>query len=647
MIFGGVLYLNFEKLMDPGNIGKMRLKNRLVVPAMVTMYANEDGTISKRYINYLEARAKGGWGLIITEDQRISEDAGGFFNLPGLWNDSQIERQKMLTSAVHTHGAKIAAQIYHAGRQTTKSVTGKQPVGPSHLADPITGEVPRELSVREIRDIKQKFADAALMAKNTGYDAVEVHGAHGYLISTFLSPFSNKRTDDYGGNLINRSRFALEIVNAIQEKTGTDYPIIFRISADELLDNGLTIEDTKIIASLLEDAGVDAIHVSVGVNATSQYTIAPSAVSQGWATDYADKIRSVINIPVITVNRITQPYMAESILKGGKADFVAMGRASLADPELPLKAQKGDLKDINYCIGCRQGCIGQLIKNRPIGCLVNPLCGHENEFSHEKVSVSKKVMIVGGGPAGMTAAIFTAKRGHEVHLYEKNDRLGGQWLLASMPHVKEEYNQMVVWQKNQLKNLGVNITLNKMVDEKLVEKINPDVLVIATGSIQYPIEIPGIEHENVAYTNDVLSGKADVGKNVLIIGGGLGGPQTAEFLVLQGHLVTLITKSSKISPKLEGGTRFFLLKILKEHEVNIITDASTDKITSEGVIFSVNGETCELNGFDTILVSSRLKPLEELKSLESKYHVVVIGDAKKIDDGLNAVKDGFESSMKI
>lgn len=639
--------MKLEKLMKTGNIGRMKLKNRLVVPAMVTMYANEDGTISKRYINYLEARAKGGWGLIITEDQRISEEAGGFFNLPGLWNDSQIESHKMLTSAIHDHGAKIAAQIYHAGRQTTKAVSGKQPVGPSPLADPITDEVPRELSVREIRDIIQKFAEAALMAKNTGYDAVEIHGAHGYLISTFLSPFSNRRTDNYGGNLINRSRFALEIVKAVKEKTGVDYPIIFRISADELLDKGLTIEDTKIIASLLEETGVDALHVSVGVNATSHYTIAPSAVSQGWATDYADKIRSVVNIPVITVNRITHPYMAESILKSGKADFVAMGRASLADPELPIKAQKGKLDDINYCIGCRQGCIGQLIKNKPVGCLVNPLCGRENEFSHHKVSISKKVMIVGGGPAGMSAAIFAAKQGHEVHLYEKNDRLGGQWLLASMPPVKEEYNQMVVWQKGQLKNLEVNITLNKIVDEKLVKEINPDVLIIATGSKQYPLEIPGIKQKHVTYTNDVLSGKANVGKNVLIIGGGLGGPQTAEFLVLQGHIVTLITKSSQISPKLEAGNRFFLLKMLKEHEVNIITNASTDEITSEGVIFSVNGEAHELNGFDTIVVSSRLKPVEELKSLKTQYKLMVIGDTKKVADGLNAVKDGFESSMKI
>ena len=638
--------LKYKEIFKPGKIGEMEVPNRLVVPAMATMYADEAGNITDRLIAYHESKARGGWGLIITEDQRINKEAGGFPNLPGLWNDDQLDSQKRLTSAVHKYGSKIAAQIYHAGRQTTKAVSGKQPVAPSPIIDPVIREVPRELKAEEIKNIIRDYANAALRAKKSGYDAVEVHGAHGYLISEFLSPFSNKRTDSYGGNLENRARFALEIIRAIRNKTGKEYPIIFRISVDELVYGGLTAEDTKLIALMLEKEGVDAIHASVGVNASQQYTIAPSSVSHAWAVNYAEAIRSVVEIPIITVNRITHPAMAENILSSKRADFIAMGRASLADPELPKKAMEGRTGDINFCIGCLQGCIGLLAQNKPITCLVNPRCGLEKEFALEKSNSPRKVMIVGGGPAGMEAAIIAAERGHEVHIYESNDKLGGQWLLAAVPPGKEDFNQLVVWQKNQLKKLGVNINLNVTVDEELIKKVNPDVLIAATGTKQVPSKYPGATHENVEFTNEVLSGEVSVGEKVLVIGGDFGGPQTAEHLAIHGHTVTLITKNKKIAPSLVAGTRILMLESLKENDVQIITDKKILSIIENGVLIDENGKTVELKGFNSIVLTSMLKPLQgQFKNFEDILEIIEIGDASK--NGLNAIRAGYEAGLKV
>ena len=285
---------------------------------------------------------------------------------------------------------------------------------------------------------------------NAGFDAVEIHGAHGYLINNFLSPFSNKRTDLYGGNLQNRVRFACEVVRAIRKRVGNDYPLIFRMSVDELVYGGTCVNDSKIIAKMLEKEGIDAIHASVGVGASQHYTIASASQPHAWTTEYSAAIKELVNIPVICVNRITHPEHAEMILQTGKADFVAMGRASLADPDLPEKARTGRINEINHCIGCLQRCIGFLVKDKPITCLVNPVCGRETEFKITPTAHKKNVLVIGGGPSGMEAAIVAAYRGHEVSLYEKNDRLGGLWNLAAIPPGKEDYNQLTVWQRSEL-----------------------------------------------------------------------------------------------------------------------------------------------------------------------------------------------------
>ena len=449
-----------SKIFEPITINKMVLKNRLVVSAMVSLYANADGTASEKFIAYHERKAKGGWGLIITEDYIVAPQVGAFKVLPALYADEQIESHRKLTDRIHAAGGKIAAQIYHAGRETSSAITGKKPVAPSAIKDPSTTEIPHELTVDEIGQIQDQFAQCALRVKKAGFDAVEIHGAHGYLIGEFCSSFSNKRSDMYGGTILNRARFAVEIVKKVRAAVGEDFPIIYRMSTVEYVQAGLNIEESKVIARLLENAGVDAIHCSQGVYGSSPVIIPPSAVDVANYIDNAAEIKKVVSIPVIGVGRINDPLLAESILISGKADMVTMARASLADPDMPNKALKGQYDEIIHCIGCLQGCSGEQKKGRPIRCLVNPLTGREDELKIEEAKDKKNIYIAGGGLAGCEAAIVLASRGHVVTLFEKGSQLGGQWRAASVPIGKGDFSSFIVWQAVQLKKLGVTIKLH-------------------------------------------------------------------------------------------------------------------------------------------------------------------------------------------
>ena len=363
--------LNSSPVFTPISVGNIKLKNRLVVSPMVTVYCDQDGMATERLIAYHEAKAKGGWGMIVVEDYAVDPLGRGFWT-PGLWKDEQIESHKKLVDRIHKYNTKIIAQIYHCGRQTSSAIIGAQPVSASPLPCPILGEIPRELSIPEIKKIINQFGDTALRAKKAGFDGVEVHGAHGYLIAQFMSKYSNKRVDEYGGSLKHRIKFPLEIIENIREKCGPDFMIGFRISGDDKVPGGRTIEETKAIAIELEKKGVDLLHVSVGTYESVWSIIPPMNINPGWIVDYAAEVKKVVNIPVMTVGRINDPFLAESILLSGKADLIAMGRASLADPELPNKFASGNFDDINHCIGCQQGCLEILFANEPIRCLVNP-----------------------------------------------------------------------------------------------------------------------------------------------------------------------------------------------------------------------------------------------------------------------------------
>lgn len=624
-----------RKIFEPTKIGNMELKNRLIVSAMVTNFCDENGIATERYIRYHEAKAKGGWGLIITEDYGIDEHGKGYSNIAGLWNDQQIESHRKVTEGVHAQGGKIAAQIYHAGRQTGSHITGQIPIAPSPIKDPTMDETPHELEVSEIKEIIEKFGKAALRAKKAGFDAVEIHAGHGYLIGEFLSPFSNKRTDEYGGNIINRTRFAVEIIENVKQKVGRDFPILIKISADEFVDGGIKIEDAKVIAMLLEEAGVDAINSSFGVYASGMYNIAPSFVPHAFKVDLAGEIKKVVNIPVIAVGRINDPLIAEAVLLSGKADLIAMGRASLADPELPNKAKEGRLEDIQHCIGCVQGCAGRINKGYPISCVVNPFTGKERELKITMAEEKKKVLIAGGGISGMQAGIIAAQRGHEVHIFEKNDRLGGRWLLASIPPNKEELNTLTVWQKTQLQKLKVKVHLNTELTIDKVEMEKPDAVIVAIGASPIIPNMPGSDLPTVVLAQDILSGKREVGKNIVIVGGGLVGAETALHLANHGKNVTVIEKKDEIVSGSEPSEKYFLLKNLEKSKVNIITSTVVKEIRENSVVVEKDNDANNKLSHDSI-IGYKINKNSAAEEMHYSGYNIIKPVTKNIEEKLNS-----------
>jgi 2,4-dienoyl-CoA reductase-like NADH-dependent reductase (Old Yellow Enzyme family)/thioredoxin reductase len=642
----------FQKVLEPIQIGQMEVRNRFVMPSMVTNYANSDGSINERIKAYHQTRAKGGIGLIIVEAAYVHQSGKGFKNQVGIHKDELIPGLKSLTDTVHSYGAKIAIQLYHAGRQTTSKVTGMNVVAPSPIPCPVKQDMPKELSIDEIKELVEAFGRAARRAKEAGFDAIEIHGAHGYLLNQFLSPYSNKRIDEYGGTLENRLKFCLEVIRRVREEVGENFPIIYRMSAQEYVPEGLTIEDTKVIAKKLVEAGVDALHISGGVYESSAMIIQPAAISQGCFVDNAAAIKEAIKgaVPVIVVGRIKDPIMAEKIIQEGKADLVAMGRAMLADPELVKKVSKGKVEEVRKCIGCNQGCIDRLFQDIDITCLVNAVTGHETEFDLEtKVENKKKVLVIGGGPGGLEAARVAALRGHEVVLYEKDAELGGQLKIASVPPYKEEINDLTTYLINQVKKNGVVIETSKEADAEKIREIKPDVVIVATGSEPIIPEIPGVEQKKVVTAHEVLKCSASVGQKVVIIGGGMVGCETAEFLADQGKQVTVVEMLDDIAVDVGALTRALLLERMAEKKIMILTKSKAREITTEGVITEREGGKEEVIHADTVVLAVGSKPKNDLLKLleETGIPTYAIGDCVKPRKIIDAIHEGFRRAYSL
>lgn len=636
-----------KKIFEPGRIGNLEVKNKLIVPPMLTEFAAEDGRLTERYIRYYEEKAKGGWGLIICEDNVVDPFGAGFKRIAGLWSDDMMEEHKELVERVHKAGAKIAVQVYHAGRESSSVITGRRPVAPSPVQDPTQKETPKELTNEEVRELVEKFAQAIRRCKEAGYDAIELHGAHGYLINQFMSPFSNKRTDEYGGNFMNRLRFPIQIIERAKALVGEHYPIIFRISADEMVEGGLTIEDTKIIAQILEEKGVAALHVSAGVYKSGAIVSAPTVIKTAIFSDYAKEIKRVVNIPVFTVNKIIYPMVAESLLKEGKADFIAMGRASIADPYLPMKAKQGKFDEIIYCIGCRQGCQGKIAMQESVSCLVNPRTGKEVEYEIKEAEVKKKVMVIGGGPVGMEAAIVASKRGHEVTLYEKADRLGGQWLLAAIPPGKELLNTLTVWQKGELQRAGVTVALNTEVTKELVVSEDPDEVIIATGANPIVPPIPGADKQHVFTANDVLQGKVDLKDKVVVIGGGLVGAETADHIAVHNKKVAIVEMLPEIARDMESASKQFLLEELKKYEVPCYVNSKVLEIKDSTIVIETLEGKKELEASQVVLAIGSRSNKSLAKTLENQYKITVIGDASVVGKALDGINLAYKTALVI
>ena len=640
---------NKMKILQPVNVGKMEIKNRLVVPAMGTGFGASDGTVSDRLIEYHEARARGGFGLVIVEVTAIDPLGNGSPSELGIWDDKFMPGLRHLVDRIHAASAKIAVQLHHAGRATYSSnIGGQQPVAPSAIPDPITREMPRELTVEEIRSLVEAYAQGARRAKECGFDAVELHGAHGYLIAQFMSAYANKRTDEYGGNLEGFLRFPLEILQRTRELVGPDYPILFRISADEAVPEGRTIEESVVVAKRLVAAGLDALHVSVGVFESSHLTSAPPAVEPGFNAAAAATIKAAVSVPVIAVGRIVNSTVAEDIISSGKADLVAIGRSSLTDPEFAVKAFEGRDEDIVKCLSCNEGCIDMLmLGGSSITCTQNQALGREAEYASAGAAKAKKVVVAGGGPAGLEAARTAALWGHKVTLCEKRDCLGGQVLLAAVPPAKEVWLEVVRSRIKDLQRLEVEIKLGCELTPELVKELSPDVVIVATGSAPLLPDIPGADGSKAVTAHDALSG-APVGARIVVVGGGMVGCETADYLAQQGKDVTIVEMLRRTAQDVSPSARYFLRRRLKERDVKILTSTSVKAITDVGVVISSEGEERTLEPVDTVVLATGAKSVNDLAAVKELVpEAYVVGDAASPGKILQAVQQAAEVARSL
>lgn len=639
--------MKFKHLLSEGTIGTLSLKNRFVMPAMGTSYGDNEGHITRQSIDYYVERAKGGFGLIIVEVTGVDKQGICTPNQPGLWSDEFIPYWKELTGEVHRYDAKIAVQLHHAGRQCSPELIGRQPVSSSSVACPVFDVVPHELTIDEIYELIEKFGDAAKRAKESGFDAVEVHAAHGYLVAQFISPQVNKRFDEFGGSLEGRAKFPVEIIKNIKKKCGEYFPVIVRISGDEKVDDGLKVSDTKLLSQYFEDAGADAIHVTVCTYGSLKWMFMPADTPAGFNTYIAQEIRESVMIPVIAVGRLNTPEIAEDVLATDKADFVSLGRESLADPEFPLKVAEGRINEISPCIGCLQSCAGYLMNpdKLKISCLVNPRTGHEGEYTLSKTKTPKKVMIVGGGPAGLLSAWIAAKRGHSVTLYEKESKLGGQFRIAGMPPSKHLILSAIKYYITMGNKYGVVYKTDTEVTKDLVLYEKPDTVILATGGEPLLPEIPGIHNPEFVTAVDVLDGKKTVGHNVLIAGGGMIGSETAGFLGSHNRKSTIIDMLPDIAMDTILGVREHLVERVKGYGTELIMNAKIKEFLPDGIVYEQNGTIETKSGFDNIILALGVKSVNPLeKALQGMVtELYVIGDAKEAGQANAAT----EAAIKI
>ncbi len=609
----------------PIAIGAVTIKNRLVFPSMCTHHSDAEGSITPRIVEFLRARAKGGVGMYIEPGTPYGKPSRG---RPAISDDRYIEQWSALKAVAAEYGMRLFCQLHPSKIQAGR---GKETLRPEDYPD---AEIPR---------IIQAYAEGALRAKKAGLDGVEIHAAHAHEVAQFLSPFYNRRSDKYGGDLEGRSRMGREIIQAVKKRTGSNFPVLIKFGVEEFIQGGRELEESIALAKLLEEAGVDGLHTDVGTPHSEHWICPPMDVDPGFSVHLAAQIKRAVSIPVIAAGRINDIDLAAYVITEGQADLVTMGRALLADPDLPIKSRTGRTADIRRCIACNQGCRAGADRKEGVSCLQNPRTGREGMPRGRPVSPSdrKTVLIAGAGPAGLEAACVLSERGHRVKLYEQREAAGGTFLLASAPPYKSTVYEVIRYRLACLKKFGVEIEFNRPVDPGLIEAVAPDIVIEATGSL--PV-YPAFPVTGAVYSpDDVLSGNLPHGKRVLVLGGGIVGCEVADYLADKGYQVDLAEQLTDVATAYHKSRRYYLLERLKRHRVKFILGATVLAVALPWAKLAIDGREETHGEYDAAIYAtgrrSHTALSDGLRKRSYKGKIYTIGDAASPRTALDAIHE--------
>ena len=643
-----------SRLLEELKIGSMTVKNAVFMAPMSLGYESPDGTVNETMQEYWLARARGGVGCIITDALSVDPDVPYLGNTLCFRNEESIASYRRFTDRIHEYGTKIIPQITHPGPESVSAFRGIPPVASSVYLNSMAQRT-RAVTLEEIPGIIQKYAKGAYNARRAGFDGIELHCAHAYmLLGSFLSPMRNKRTDRYGGSLDNRARLLCEVLDAIREACGPDFPVILRMSGSERDEQGNTLEDMKYLVPVLERHGVAAFEISGGTQYERCNKIIPChGEVQGVNVPEAEALHEAASVPVIVVGKINEPRFAGYLVDSGKVDGVVLGRALIADPDFVNKMEAGDYEGIAPCAACAIGCVGEQTKRHPASCVINPAAGREKELELTAAEQPKRVVIVGGGIGGMACARAFAVRGHEVVLLEREMELGGQMRLACIPPHKQELSKWIVYLEHELERLSVDVRLNTAADRAVIDGLAPEVLILATGAKEMLPPVPGIDPEQAVTAWQVLSGETVIpGGNVLVVGGGMVGCEICEYLMHQkrGSLhITMIEMADEIGAGMVVNNRVPTMIRLNRPEITMMTGTKLMSVNGSDVTVERHGVQETFGGFTHVIYACGARParalFDELK--EAYPEAVLIGDASQPAQALEAVRQAVETAVRL